>query len=113
MEHSASTTPKTFTENLPPLRGSTKDITADPTARKAFSNQFSGIWPSYNGLVLINRVPDGLSCNCLPFRQHLYVDGIMPRIGVRVKEFMFILLGKRIVTHKSGPLVHHQLSESY
>jgi hypothetical protein len=36
---------------VPPLRGFVSDITAEPTARKAFSNQLSGMCPLYAGWV--------------------------------------------------------------
>lgn len=42
--------------DVPPLRGSANDMTADPTARNAFSNQFNGMWPLYAGVVLTRRV---------------------------------------------------------
>jgi hypothetical protein len=35
--------------HVPPRRGFKRDMTPDPTAKNAFSNQLSGTWPGYAG----------------------------------------------------------------
>lgn len=45
--------------DAPPLRGSKRDMSPEPTARKADSKVLSGMCPSYAGCVLFARI-----CSC-------------------------------------------------